>query len=113
MTKRQTTISCTTPHYAVAINGVAGHDKLTLSEAAALLSRNGVKIEDKDLVRHLWQGVGFKNEFGFTCSVYDQFSLSHPNDDPPTHLNERDFYDSQKALADARQKDFEARLSQA
>jgi hypothetical protein len=113
MTKKQTTISSTTPHYAVAINGVAGHDKLTLSEAAALLSRNGVKIEEKDLPRHLWHGVGFKNEFGFTCSVYDQLSIAHPNDDPPTHLSEKDFYDYQQEQAAARQKDFEARISQA
>jgi hypothetical protein len=111
MTKRQTTICSTTRHYTVAINGVARPDRLTLSEAAALLSRNGVKIEEKDLTRHLWEGVGFKNEFGFTCSVFDQLSLAHPNDDPPTHLNESDFYDYQKALADARQKDFETRIA--
>jgi hypothetical protein len=111
MTKRQTTISCTTPHYTVAINGQARPDKLTLSEAAALLSRNGVKIEDKDLPRHLWGGVTFRDGFGFTAFVFDQLSVSHPNDDPPLHLSESDFYDYQQAQATARQKDFETRIA--
>jgi hypothetical protein len=103
----------TTPHYVVRINGRPQLDKLTLNEAAALLSRNEVKIDDKDLTLALWDGIRFQNGFGFPCSLVDELSISHPLDGPPTHLSVAEFYDYEKAQAAARQKDFETRISTA
>ncbi len=112
MTNRRI-IPITTPHYIVKINGRPQLDKLTLSEAAALLERNEVKIDEKHLTLALWEGVRFKNGFGFPCSVSDELSVSHPLDGPPTHLSVAEFYDYEKAEAAARQKDFETRISEA
>ncbi len=102
-----------TPHYTVAINGLSRHDKLTLDEAAALLAQNGITIDEKDVPRELWSGVTFRNGFGFTCSVFDQLSVSCPNEQPPLHLSEREFQDHLQAEADAAQKDFETRINEA
>ncbi len=85
MTKRHT-ISCTTPHYTVAINGLARPEKLTLSEAAAMLELNGVKIDDKHLTRELSRGVTIQDGVGSTCSLFDQPSVRFPNVDPPLQL---------------------------
>ncbi len=111
MTKRRR-ISIATPHYTVAINGRPQLEKLTLNEAAELLARNEVKLDAKHLTRELWQGITFRNEFGFTCSVFDQLSASYPNEEPPTHMTESEFYDYEQAQAAERQKDFETRISQ-
>jgi hypothetical protein len=102
----------TTPHYIVKVNGRPQLDKLTLAEAAALLARNDVKIDDKHLTLALWAGVTFRNGFGFPCMVSDELSISHPLDGPPTHLSEAEFYDLRQSEAAARQKDFETRISE-
>ncbi len=102
-----------TPHYSVTVNGRRELEKLTLSEAAALLARNEVKIDAKHLTRLLFEGVTFKNGFGFSCNVRDTLSISHPTDEPPLHLSESEFYDYEQAQAAARQKDFETRISEA
>jgi hypothetical protein len=108
----QRIIPITTAHYIVKINGRPQLEKLTLSEAAALLERNEVKIDDKDLTLALWEGIRFKNGFGFSCVVSDELSVSHPLDGPPTHLSEAEFYDLRQAEAAARQKEFESRISE-
>jgi hypothetical protein len=112
MMTKQRILPITTPHYVVRINGRPQLEKLTLNEAAALLARNGVKIEDRHLTRQLWSGVTFKNEFGFTCSVFDQLSVSYPNDELPIHLSQSEFYDYQQEQAAERQKEFESRISE-
>jgi hypothetical protein len=109
----QRIIPITTPHYSVTINGRRELEKLTLNEAAELLARNEVKIDEKHLPLHLWEGVTFKNEFGFPCSVGDALSASHLADGPPLHLSESEFYDYEQEQAAARQKEFETRISAA
>ncbi len=112
MTNRRI-LPITTPHYVVRINGRPQLDKLTLNEAAALLARNDVKIDEKHLTLHLWGGVTFRNEFGFPCNVRDTLSISHPTDEPPLHLSESEFYDYEQEQAAARQAGFETRISAA
>ncbi len=111
--RHQRILPITTPHYIVRINGRPQLEKLTLNEAAALLERNDVKIDAKHLTLALWDGIRFKNGFGFPCSVSDELSAAHPLDGPPTHLSVAEFYDYEKAEAAARQKDFETRISAA
>jgi hypothetical protein len=112
MTNRRI-IPITTPHYIVRINGRPQLEKLTLNEAAALLERNEVKIDEKHLPRHLWEGVTFQNGFGFPCSVRDALSVSFPTDEPPLHLSESEFYDYEQEQAAARQAGFKTRISEA
>jgi hypothetical protein len=112
MTTDRRILPITTPHYSVTINGRRELDKLTLSEAAALLARNEVKIDAKHLTLALWAGVTFKNEFGFPCNVRDTLSISHPTDEPPLHLSESEFYDYEQEQAEARQAGFKTRISE-
>ncbi len=111
--RHQRILPITTPHYVVRINGRPQLEKLTLNEAAALLERNDVKIDDKHLTLALWEGIRFKNGFGFSCVVSDELSAAHPLDGPPLHLTVAEFYDYEQAQAAARQKDFETRISEA
>jgi hypothetical protein len=111
MTNRRI-LPITASHYIVRINGRPQLEKLTLNEAAALLARNDVKIDDKHLTLALWEGIRFKNGFGFPCVVSDELSVSHPTDEPPLHLSESEFYDYEQEQAVARQAGFKARISE-
>jgi hypothetical protein len=111
--RHQRILPITTPHYSVTINGRRELDKLTLSEAAALLARNEVKIDEKNLTLALWDGIRFQNSFGFPCIVRDELSVSYPLDEPPLHLSESEFYDYEQEQAAARQAGFKTRISAA